>query len=168
MARSKIGLVGGGMIGGTLAHLAGLKELGDIVIFDIAEGMPQGKSLESRKRAGRGFRCQAISGTNRYESLKERRCGDRHRRRAAQARHEPRRPARNQSQGDEPGGRRHREICAQRLRHLHHQSARRDGMGAAEIFGAAVPTRWSAWPASSILRASGTSSPRNSRCRSRT
>ena len=41
MARNKIALIGAGMIGGTLAHLAGLKELGDIVLFDIMEGIPQ-------------------------------------------------------------------------------------------------------------------------------
>jgi len=46
MARNKIALIGSGMIGGTLAHLIGLKELGDIVLFDIAEGMPQGKGLD--------------------------------------------------------------------------------------------------------------------------
>jgi malate dehydrogenase len=46
MARSKIGLIGAGQIGGTLAHLVGLKELGDIVMFDIAEGLPQGKGLD--------------------------------------------------------------------------------------------------------------------------
>ena len=46
MARSKLGLIGAGQIGGTLAHLAGLKELGDIVMFDIAEGLPQGKGLD--------------------------------------------------------------------------------------------------------------------------
>jgi malate dehydrogenase len=46
MARNKIALIGSGMIGGTLAHLAGLKELGDIVMFDIAEGIPQGKGLD--------------------------------------------------------------------------------------------------------------------------
>ena len=46
MARKKIALVGAGQIGGTLAHLAGLKELGDVVLFDIAEGVPQGKSLD--------------------------------------------------------------------------------------------------------------------------
>ncbi len=45
MARNKIALIGSGMIGGTLAHLAGLKELGDVVLFDIAEGVPQGKGL---------------------------------------------------------------------------------------------------------------------------
>ena len=46
MARSKIALIGSGMIGGTLAHLIGLKELGDVVLFDIAEGVPQGKGLD--------------------------------------------------------------------------------------------------------------------------
>ena len=46
MARNKIALIGGGQIGGTLAHLAGLKELGDVVLFDIVEGMPQGKALD--------------------------------------------------------------------------------------------------------------------------
>jgi malate dehydrogenase len=46
MARSKIALIGSGNIGGTLAHLIGLKELGDVVMFDIAEGVPQGKALD--------------------------------------------------------------------------------------------------------------------------
>lgn len=46
MARNKIALIGSGMIGGTLAHMIGLKELGDVVLFDIAEGVPQGKGLD--------------------------------------------------------------------------------------------------------------------------
>ena len=46
MARSKIALIGAGQIGGTLAHLVGLKELGDVVLFDIMEGIPQGKALD--------------------------------------------------------------------------------------------------------------------------
>lgn len=46
MARNKIALIGGGQIGGTLAHLAALKELGDVTLFDIVEGLPQGKSLD--------------------------------------------------------------------------------------------------------------------------
>lgn len=46
MARAKIGLVGAGMIGGTLAHLAGLKELGDIALVDVTDGIPQGKGLD--------------------------------------------------------------------------------------------------------------------------
>ncbi len=60
MARNKIALIGSGMIGGTLAHLIGLKELGDVVLFDIAEGIPQGKALDiAAILAGRGLRRQA-------------------------------------------------------------------------------------------------------------
>jgi malate dehydrogenase len=51
MARKKIALIGGGQIGGTLAHLIGLKELGDVVLFDIVEGLPQGKSLDIAQSA---------------------------------------------------------------------------------------------------------------------
>jgi malate dehydrogenase len=46
MARKKIALIGAGMIGGTLAHLAAMRELGDIVLFDIVDGVPQGKALD--------------------------------------------------------------------------------------------------------------------------
>jgi len=46
MARNKIALIGAGNIGGTLAHLVGLKELGDVVLFDIVKGMPSGKALD--------------------------------------------------------------------------------------------------------------------------
>ena len=46
MARAKIALIGSGMIGGTLAHIAAMKELGDVVLFDIADGIPQGKALD--------------------------------------------------------------------------------------------------------------------------
>lgn len=71
MSRKKIGLVGGGMIGGTLAHLVGLKELGDVVLFDILEGMPQGKALDITQSAGiEGFDARFV-GTNRYEMLKD-------------------------------------------------------------------------------------------------
>lgn len=51
MARNKIALVGAGNIGGTLAHLVGLKELGDVVLLDITEGVPQGKSLDIAESA---------------------------------------------------------------------------------------------------------------------
>ena len=51
MARKKIALIGAGQIGGTLAHLIGLKELGDVVLFDIAEGVPQGKGLDIAESA---------------------------------------------------------------------------------------------------------------------
>ena len=46
MSRKKIALIGAGQIGGTLAHLIGLKELGDVVLFDIQEGIPDGKALD--------------------------------------------------------------------------------------------------------------------------
>lgn len=69
MARKKIALIGGGQIGGTLALLAGLKELGDIVMFDIAEGLPQGKQLDiSQASTVEGFDA-AMSGTNDYKDL---------------------------------------------------------------------------------------------------
>jgi malate dehydrogenase len=51
MGRKKIALIGAGQIGGTLAHLIGLKELGDVVLFDIAQGTPQGKSLDLAEAA---------------------------------------------------------------------------------------------------------------------
>jgi malate dehydrogenase len=69
MARTKIALIGGGMIGGTLAHLIGLKELGDAVIFDIAEGLPQGKALDiAQSGSVEGFDCQ-LRGTNAYADI---------------------------------------------------------------------------------------------------
>jgi len=69
MARNKIALIGGGMIGGTLAHLASLKELGDITVFDIAEGLPQGKSLDiAQSGPVEGFDAK-LSGTSRYEAV---------------------------------------------------------------------------------------------------
>src|SRR6201990_1531551 len=69
MARKKIALIGGGQIGGTLAHLIGLKELGDVVIFDIAEGLPQGKALDlSQSGPVDGFNAK-LKGTNAYADI---------------------------------------------------------------------------------------------------
>ncbi len=69
MARNKIALIGSGNIGGTLAHLAGIKELGDVVLFDIAEGIPQGKALDIAESSPvEGFDC-AVTGTNDYSEL---------------------------------------------------------------------------------------------------
>jgi len=51
MGRNRLALIGSGMIGGTLAHLAGLKQLGDVVMFDIADGLPQGKALDISESA---------------------------------------------------------------------------------------------------------------------
>ncbi|WP_438279054.1 malate dehydrogenase [Nitrobacter sp.] len=69
MARDKIALIGSGQIGGTLAHLIGLKELGDVVMFDIAEGIPQGKSLDiAQSSPVEGFDAR-LTGANSYEAL---------------------------------------------------------------------------------------------------
>ena len=69
MARNKISLVGAGNIGGTLALLAGLKELGDVMLFDIAKGMPQGKALDIAQASPiEGFNAD-VSGANDYAAL---------------------------------------------------------------------------------------------------
>ena len=70
MARSKIALIGAGQIGGTLAHLAGLKELGDVVLFDIVDGVPQGKALDIAESA-------PVDGLRRQLHGRQRLCGDR-------------------------------------------------------------------------------------------
>ena len=69
MARKKIGLIGAGQIGGTLAHLAALKELGDIVLFDIVDGIPQGKALDIAESGPvEGFNAK-LTGTSSYADL---------------------------------------------------------------------------------------------------
>ncbi|WP_319412416.1 malate dehydrogenase [uncultured Cohaesibacter sp.] len=69
MARKKIALIGSGQIGGTLAHLAGLSEMGDIVLFDIAEGTPEGKALDIAESSPvDGFDAK-FSGTQSYEAI---------------------------------------------------------------------------------------------------
>ena len=70
MARNKIALIGGGQIGGTLAHLAGLKELGDIVIFDIVDGIPQGKALDIAESSPVDGFDASLKGTSSYKDIK--------------------------------------------------------------------------------------------------
>lgn len=69
MARHKISLIGAGNIGGTLAVLAGLKELGDITLFDIAEGIPQGKALDIAQSSPIERFNAAVTGANDYAAL---------------------------------------------------------------------------------------------------
>ncbi|MEO1702805.1 MAG: malate dehydrogenase [Pseudomonadota bacterium] len=69
MARNKIALIGSGMIGGTLAHMIGLKELGDVVLFDIAEGIPQGKGLDMAQSSPVDGFDTAYVGANSYEAI---------------------------------------------------------------------------------------------------
>ncbi len=69
MARHKISLIGAGNIGGTLAVLAGLKELGDITLFDIAEGIPQGKALDIAQSSPIERFNATVTGANDYAAL---------------------------------------------------------------------------------------------------
>jgi malate dehydrogenase len=68
--RKKISLIGAGQIGGTLAHLIGLKELADIVLFDVVSGIAKGKALDIAQSSSiDGFDVRLI-GTDRYEDIK--------------------------------------------------------------------------------------------------
>ena len=69
MARPKIALIGAGQIGGTLAHLVALKELGDVILFDIAEGTPQGKSLDIAQAGPSAGFDASMKGTNSYADI---------------------------------------------------------------------------------------------------
>jgi malate dehydrogenase len=71
MARNRIALVGAGQIGGTLAHLAGIKELGEIVLFDVVDGVPQGKALDLCQSAPVEGYVPKMKGTNEYAELKD-------------------------------------------------------------------------------------------------
>ncbi|KAF0117547.1 MAG: malate dehydrogenase [Hyphomonadaceae bacterium] len=69
MARKKIALIGAGMIGGTLAHICAREELGDVVVFDIAEGTPQGKALDLNQAATTFDKDVNLKGANSYEDI---------------------------------------------------------------------------------------------------
>jgi malate dehydrogenase len=69
MARKTIALIGSGMIGGTLAHICAREELGNIVLFDIAEGTPQGKALDLAESTPVHGASVSLSGTNGYEAI---------------------------------------------------------------------------------------------------
>ena len=69
MARPRIALIGAGQIGGTLAHLAAIKEMGDVVLFDIVEGTPQGKSLDIAEAGPVAGFDASLKGTNDYADI---------------------------------------------------------------------------------------------------
>ena len=168
MARPKIALIGAGQIGGTLAHLAALRELGDVVLFDIAEGIPQGKALDIAESGPiDGFDAR-LKGANSYEEIAGADV-------CIVTAGVPRKPGMSRDDllginlkvmkavGD--GLKAHAPdafvICIT-------NPARRHGLGAARVLRPADRTRSAAWPASSTAAASATSSPRSSRSRSRT
>ncbi|CAN1560570.1 Mdh Malate/lactate dehydrogenases [Caulobacteraceae bacterium] len=69
MARAKIALIGAGMIGGTLAHIAAREELGDVILFDIAEGTPQGKALDLAEASAVFGKDVSLKGANDYADI---------------------------------------------------------------------------------------------------
>jgi malate dehydrogenase len=69
MARKKIALIGAGNIGGTLAHLAAIRELGDIVLFDVVEGVPQGKALDLAQAGPVEGYDAVLKGSNDYTDI---------------------------------------------------------------------------------------------------
>ena len=69
MARAKIALIGAGMIGGTLAHIAAREELGDVVLFDIFEGTAKGKALDLAEAAPVFGKDSNLKGTNDYADI---------------------------------------------------------------------------------------------------
>jgi malate dehydrogenase len=71
MARARIALIGAGQIGGTLAHLIGLKELGDVVLFDVVEGVPDGKALDIAEASPIGGFDISFAGTSQYAAIKD-------------------------------------------------------------------------------------------------
>ena len=129
MARNKIALIGAGNIGGTLAHLIGLKELGDVVLFDVFGGVAAGKALDIMQSGPVDGFDAADDGRVRLRRHQGRRRGDRHRRLPAHPRHVPRRPDRQKRRRHRPGRRGHQDQLPECLRHLHHQPARRHGLG---------------------------------------
>ena len=129
MARKKIALVGAGNIGGTLALLSGLRDLGDIVMFDVIEGVPQGKALDIVQASPiEGFDA-SISGANDYRAIKNADV-------VIVTAGFPRKPgmSRDDLLGKNAevvckGWRRHQETLSESLRYRHHQPARCDGLG---------------------------------------
>jgi malate dehydrogenase len=71
MARNRIALVGAGQIGGTIAHLASIRELGEIILFDVVDGVPQGKALDLSQSAPIEGYVPKMRGTNEYAELKD-------------------------------------------------------------------------------------------------
>ena len=88
MARKKIALIGGGNIGGVIAEQMAYRELGDVVIFDVVEGLPQGKALDMAEGMPLlSVPTRSVTGTKRLQGYRGRRRRDHHGRPGAQARH---------------------------------------------------------------------------------
>ena len=154
MARNKIALIGAGMIGGTLAHLAAMKELGDIVLFDIVEGMPAGQGARPRAVPARSkASTRSSTAPNDYADIAGADVVIVTAGVAAQAGHEPRRPARHQPEGDEGGRRGHQERTPPTPSSSASPTRSTRWSGRCANSRACRTTWSSAWPACSIQRA---------------
>ncbi len=168
MARNKIALIGAGNIGGTLAHLVGLKDLGDVALFDVFGGVAAGKALDIMQSGPVDGFDSHMTGSSDYSSIAGADV-------VIVTAGFPRMPgmSRDDLVAKNAG------VIAQvaegiktqlpgRLRHRHHQPARRDGVGDAAEIRPARPTRWSAWPACWTAPASACSWRTSSTSASRT
>ena len=168
MARNKIALIGAGQIGGTLAHLIGLKKLGDVVMFDVMEGIPQGKALDIAQSSPVNDFDAKFTGTNSYDAIEGADV-------CIVTAGVPRKPGMSRDDLLDINlkvmgqvGVRHQEICPRRIRHLHYQSARRDGVGLAEELRTSAAESCRHGRRARTRRASVISSPMNSTSRWRT
>ena len=167
MARKKIALIGAGQIGGTLAHLAALKELGDIVLFDIVDGVPQGKALDLAESGPvEGFNAR-LAGASSYEAIKGADV-------IIVTAGVPRKPgmSRDDLLGINLKVMERSAPASRPTRRMRSSSASPTRStrwcGRCRSSPACRSTRWWAWQGCSIARASAISSPRSSRSRSRT
>ena len=139
--RRKITVVGAGNVGATTAQRLAERDYADVVLVDIVEGMPQGKALDLNQ-AGPvvGYEPHVI-GTNTYDETSGSRDRRDHLRPAAQAGHEPRRPARRQQRDRRRRHQGGRPALSRRDHHLRHQPARRDVSRRAGDLGLPAPAR---------------------------
>ncbi len=100
---AKVSIIGAGMTGATTAHWLAEREIADLVLVDVLEGMPQGKALDMLEAMPIIGKDVEIVGSNSYRSHTRFGYHRHHRRLAAQARHEPRRPADSQCEYRRPG-----------------------------------------------------------------
>ena len=167
MARNRIALVGAGQIGGTIAHLAGIRELGEIVLFDVVDGVPQGKALDLSQSAPVEGYVPKFKGTNEYAELKDSDV-------VIVTAGVPRKPGMSRDDLIEINLKVMEQVGAGLRKYAPEAfvicvTNPLDAMvWALQKTAACRATRWSAWPACSTRRVSASSSPRNSTSAPRT
>jgi malate dehydrogenase len=166
MARKKIALIGAGMIGGTLAHIAAREELGDVVLMDLNEGTAKGKALDLCEASPVFGKDSHLTGGS-VEDYTPIAGADV----CIVTAGVPRKPGMSRDDLLEINlkvmksvGEGIKRACPERVRDLHHQPAGRHGLGAARVLRPAAQQGLSAWRAFSTARASAGSWPKSSTC----